>query len=175
MTDVSDNIVPGNNGLRGRIALVTGSGGGRSGGIGAGIARCLGAGGATVIVNDLDEASAQRTVDTLAEIGANGFTAVGDVADSVVASAIIDRVEEEIGALDILVNNAGIVGRSSVVNTSDEEWSRVLRVNLDGLFVISRALLPRMQNRGYGRIINIASIAGIRTSYLGGIAYTASN
>jgi 3-oxoacyl-[acyl-carrier protein] reductase len=160
--------------LDGRIALVTGAGGGESGGIGAGIARCLGASGATVVVNDLTEDAAQRTIDNLAAMGMKAFAAVGDIADSDVVHNMIARIEEEVGPVDILVNNAGIVGRSSVMNTSDDEWRRVLRVNLDAPFMLSREVLPYMRDRTYGRIVNIASIAATRTSYLGGIAYTAS-
>ncbi|GAB92969.1 SDR family NAD(P)-dependent oxidoreductase [Gordonia rhizosphera] len=160
--------------LTGRIALVTGAGGGAQGGIGAGIARCLGLRGAAVCVNDISDETAQRTVDWLTDDGIPAFPVVGNVADSDDASAMIGRVEREVGPIDVLVNNAGIVGRSSVLNTTDDEWSRVLRVNLDGPFVMSRAVLPHMRSRQHGRIVNISSIAGTRTSYLGGIAYTSS-
>lgn len=175
MTGVRLNGAPGPaRTLDGRIAMVTGAGGGEGGGIGAGIARCLGASGAIVAVNDLTDDAAQRTIDNLAAMGVKAFAAVGDIGVPEVAHKMITRIEEEVGAIDILVNNAGIVGRSSVMNTSDDEWSRVLRVNLDAPFMLCRAVLPYMRDRDYGRIINIASIAGTRTSYLGGIAYTAS-
>ncbi|PBC51511.1 SDR family NAD(P)-dependent oxidoreductase [Rhodococcus sp. ACPA1] len=174
MTTPEHNLASPDAPLSGRIALVTGAGGGEAGGIGAGIARCLGAQGATVCVNDIDATSAQRTVDELNTAGVKAFPVVGSVGDSESADAMIRTVEDTIGPLDILVNNAGIVGRSSVANTSDDEWKRVLGVNLDGPFYMSRAALTAMRPRGYGRIVNIASIAGIRISYLGGIAYTAS-
>jgi NAD(P)-dependent dehydrogenase (short-subunit alcohol dehydrogenase family) len=160
--------------LEGHVALVTGAGGGLEGNMGAGIAHCLAARGATVHVNDLTEDRAARTAGELAGKGYDAAPLAGDVSLPGAAADLVGRVEQASGRLDILVNNAGIAGRSAVVDTSDEEWRRVLGVNLDAPFMLTRAALRVMRPRGYGRIVNVASIASIRISYLAGVAYTAS-
>ncbi len=85
----------------------------------------------------------------------------GDVSDSRQVEAAVARATEELGPLDILVCSAGITGASlSTVDVSDEEWRRVMAIDADGVFFSNRAVLPGMIERGYGRIVNVASIAG---------------
>ena len=85
----------------------------------------------------------------------------GDVSDSRQVEAAVARASEELGPLDILVCSAGITGASlSTVDVSDEEWRRVMAIDADGVFFSNRAVLPGMIERGYGRIVNVASIAG---------------
>ena len=85
----------------------------------------------------------------------------GDVSDSRQVEAAVARATEELGALHILVCSAGITGASlSTVDVSDEEWRRVMAIDADGVFFSNRAVLPGMIERGYGRIVNVASIAG---------------
>jgi 3-oxoacyl-[acyl-carrier protein] reductase len=146
---------------------VTGAGGG----IGAGIARGLAERGATVVVNDLDEAAAEAVAGGL---GHGARAHAGDVSDPAVATELVEGTARGLGRVDVLVNNAGILGRSTVEEMPDDEWRRVLAVNLDACFFTSRAALRVMRAAGYGRIVNIASIAGIRVSLLGSAAYTAS-
>jgi 2-dehydro-3-deoxy-L-rhamnonate dehydrogenase (NAD+) len=135
-----------NNGFRGRIALVTGGGSG----IGAATVARLLAAGAQVASLDLAETAPD---------GALGLQ--GDVTESREVDAAIRRAESELGPLDVLVCSAGIPGASlRTVEVSDEEWKRVLAINADGVFWCNRSVLPGMVARGYGRIVNVASIAG---------------
>jgi 3-oxoacyl-[acyl-carrier protein] reductase len=134
------------NGFRGRTALVTG--GGR--GIGA----------ATVV--RLQAAGAQVASLDIADSAPEGALAVeADVTDSRAVEDAVRRVESELGPLDILVCSAGVPGKSlRTVDVPDGEWKRVLAINADGVFWCNRAVLPGMIERGYGRIVNVASIAG---------------
>jgi len=151
-----------------RVAVVTGSGQG----IGAGIARALAAGGAKVVVNDV---AAGRAEAAAAEIVAAGGTAVGvaaDVGTSEGAEALVARALEEFGGLDILVNNAGIARDAWLTKMSEEDWDETLRVNLKSQFLCCRAAARHMQERQYGRIVNVSSRA-----WLGGpgqASYSAS-
>jgi 3-oxoacyl-[acyl-carrier protein] reductase len=138
--------------LTGQVALVTGGGQG----LGAGIARRLHAAGARVAVFDRDGARARSVADEL-----GGLAIVGDVRREPDVADAVWRTEGELGPLAILVNNAGIIGRSDVSwNVGVEDFRAVLEVNVVGTFLFSRAAVPAMLERGYGRIVNVASIAG---------------
>jgi 2-dehydro-3-deoxy-L-rhamnonate dehydrogenase (NAD+) len=130
----------------GRVALVTGG----SSGIGAAVAERL-----------LREGAKVATLD-LAEGGPPGaLSLTGDVRNSEAIQAAVERAETELGPLAILVCSAGITGDSlRTVEVSDDEWRRVLAINADGTFFANRAVIPGMTDRNYGRIVNIASIAG---------------
>jgi NAD(P)-dependent dehydrogenase (short-subunit alcohol dehydrogenase family) len=133
--------VPNRYDLGGRVALVTGA----ARGIGAAAAEELRAGGAKVAVFDRD-APADVT---------------GDISNSADVRAAVDWVEAEVGPIDILVHSAGIPGASArTVDVTDEEWGRVLAINATGSFYAARAVIPGMVERGYGRIVLMASIAG---------------
>ncbi len=130
----------------GRVALVTGG----SSGIGAAVAERLRDEGARVASLDLTEAAPEGVL-----------ALAGDVRDSSQIEAAFTRVEEELGPLDVLVCSAGITGDSlRTVDVGDDEWRRVLAINADGVFFCNRAAVARMEPRNYGRIVNIASIAG---------------
>ena len=130
----------------GRVALVTGA----ASGIGDAVGRRLVAEGAAVASLDL-EPHASEGILALA----------GDVSSSSDVDAAVDRVERELGPLDILVCSAGVPGASlGTLDVPDDEWRRVLAVNADGVFFCNRAAAARMVPRGYGRIVNVASIAG---------------
>ncbi len=130
----------------GRVALVTGG----SSGIGAAVAERLRDEGARVASLDLTDA---------APAGVLGLAA--DVRDTAQIESAFDRVEAEFGPLDVLVCSAGITGDSlRTVDVGDDEWRRVLAINADGVFFCNRAAVARMEPRGYGRIVNVASIAG---------------
>jgi 3-oxoacyl-[acyl-carrier protein] reductase len=130
----------------GRVALVTGA----SSGIGAATATRLAREGAKVASLDLS-ASAPGGV----------LAVVGDVTSSTAVAGAVADVEATLGPIDVLVCSAGIPGRSlRTVEVDDEEWRRVMAINLDGVFFCNRAVIPGMVERGYGRIVNVASIAG---------------
>jgi len=130
----------------GRVALVTGG----SSGIGLAVADRLQREGAKVAAFDLTEGGPD---------GALSLT--GDVRSSVEIDAAVARTASELGPVDILVCSAGVTGDSlNTVDVSDDEWRRVLAVNADGTFYANRAVIPAMTERNYGRIVNVASIAG---------------
>jgi 2-dehydro-3-deoxy-L-rhamnonate dehydrogenase (NAD+) len=130
----------------GRVALVTGA----ASGIGAAVARRLLAEGAKVATFDLNPAGI-----------AGALELTGDVARSADVDAAVAAATEQFGPIDVLVCSAGIPGASlRTQDVSDAEWSRVMAINADGVFWCNRAVAPGMAERGYGRIVNVASIAG---------------
>jgi NAD(P)-dependent dehydrogenase (short-subunit alcohol dehydrogenase family) len=138
--------------LDGRVALVTGGGQG----IGESIARRLALAGARVGVFDRNSDAAERVARDIA-----GLPLVGDVTSEADVAAVLARVLSELGRLDILVNNAGITGRAGRTWELDQaDLESVLAVNLVGPFLCCRAALPTMLKQRYGRIVNVASIAG---------------
>jgi 3-oxoacyl-[acyl-carrier protein] reductase len=138
--------------LDGKVALVTGGGQG----IGAAICRRLAAAGARVAVFDLQGDNAQRVAG---EIG--GLALAGDVTSEADVGQVVARAEKDLGGIDILVNNAGIVGKTApLCELGKTDLERVLAVNLVGPFLCCRAVVPGLVARGYGRIVNVASIAG---------------
>ncbi len=138
--------------VEGRRAVVTGG----AQGIGRAVAERLIAGGATVTLWDRDRGLVERAAE---ETGAS-FVEV-DLTDWAAVRSAAARTEAEMGGVDILVNNAGVAGANATVAEYDvAEWRRVMAVNLDGPFHCCKALVPGMTARGYGRIVNVASIAG---------------
>jgi 2-dehydro-3-deoxy-L-rhamnonate dehydrogenase (NAD+) len=130
----------------GRVALVTGG----SSGIGAAVAQRLLAEGARVASLDLAEQAPEGVVGI-----------AGDVSSSADVEAAVARVTSELGPVDVLVCSAGITGGSlRTVDVGDDEWRRVFAINSDGVFFCNRAVVGGMTERGYGRIVNVASIAG---------------
>jgi NAD(P)-dependent dehydrogenase (short-subunit alcohol dehydrogenase family) len=140
--------------LRGRVAVVTGG----AQGFGRAISERFLKSGARVAIWDHDIALAQKTARAL---GADATAIACDVADPDAVAKAVDATLGGLGQIDILINNAGIAGANAKTWETDvEEWRKVMRVNLDGPFVCSRAVVPHMIDRNYGRIVNIASIAG---------------
>jgi 3-oxoacyl-[acyl-carrier protein] reductase len=140
--------------LTGQTAIVTGA----ATGIGEAIAQRLAAAGATIAVVDLDLAGAGQVA---AALGGGSFAIEADVTQAVSVKAATEEAIRRTGRIDILVNNAGIAGRAaSIWEQRDEDWQRIIAVNLTGVFNFCRAVVPHMRSRGYGRIVNIASIAG---------------
>jgi 2-hydroxycyclohexanecarboxyl-CoA dehydrogenase len=137
--------------LEGRIALVTGG----AGGIGSATCRRLAAEGATVAVTDLELAAAEALA---AEIGGRGYEL--DVRSVESVRAAVEAAERDLGPLDVVVNNAGYDEFGFFVHTDEAMWDRVLAVNLRGVIAVTHAVLPGMQQRGGGRIVNVASEAG---------------
>ncbi len=137
--------------LEGRIALVTGG----ASGIGAATCRRLAGEGARVAVTDMNASGAGEVA---AEV--NGMPYEMDVRDGPGIAAAVKAVEDELGPIDILVNNAGYDEFGFFVNTDEAMWDRVLGVNLRGVIAVTHAILPGMQERRRGRIVNVASEAG---------------
>jgi NAD(P)-dependent dehydrogenase (short-subunit alcohol dehydrogenase family) len=141
----------------GMTVIVTGGGGG----LGLAISRLLAAQGAAVGVIDIDRAHAEEAASQLASIGATAIGVGADVADADEIAAAVGRVERELGDISGLVNNAGIARLGSVHDTDEASWRRVIDVNVNGVFLTSRAVLPGMLARQRGVIVNIASVAGL--------------
>jgi 3-oxoacyl-[acyl-carrier protein] reductase len=140
--------------LGGRNAVVTGG----AQGFGKAITERFAASGAKVAIWDRDTALAEQTAEAL---GADVAVFGCDVSDPADVAKARDATLKALGRIDILVNNAGIAGANAKTWETDvEEWRKVMRVNLDGPFICSRAVVPPMIAQNYGRIVNIASIAG---------------
>jgi len=152
-----------------RVALVTG--GGR--GIGRAIVLRLAKDGVRVAVGARSGEQVQEAAETARAAGASTLALTLDVADAASIAAAVARTVHELGRVDILVNNAGIAESASLARTEPELWERHLQVNVTGPYLLTRAVLPGMLERGWGRVINVASLAGLHGSpYL--TAYTAS-
>ncbi|MEQ9609782.1 MAG: 3-hydroxybutyrate dehydrogenase [Kiloniellaceae bacterium] len=148
--------------LKGKTALVTGS----TSGIGQGIAEALAAEGANIVLNGFGDAAAIETLR--AQIAAdNGVTVTYDGADMSKPAEIARMVkdaEAQFGAIDILVNNAGIQYVAPIEEFPDERWDAVIAINLSSAFHATKAALPAMRKKGWGRVINIASAHGLTAS-----------
>lgn len=135
----------------GRVVVVTGG----ASGMGAASVREFAAEGATVVLVDLDADRAAAVAD---EVGASHI--VGDLGDSAFCDGVVEKVVADHGRLDVLVNAAGTIHRADSLGTSDEDWQRVMRVNVDGMFFLCRAAIPVMAGTGGGAIVNFGSIWG---------------
>ncbi len=140
--------------LAGQTAIVTGA----AEGIGEAVAARLARAGATVAVADRNEAGARASAE---KIGAGAIAVALEVSDRSSVEQMVQTVLDRTGRIDILVNNAGIGGRAAPLwEQTDEHWNACLAVNLTGVFYCCRAVIQHMRTRRYGRIVNVASIAG---------------
>jgi NAD(P)-dependent dehydrogenase (short-subunit alcohol dehydrogenase family) len=155
--------------LTGKVALVTGAGGG----LGTAISKRFAVAGASLICADRDGARAEATASAIAKAGGSARAFRADVGDPVQCEAQVTETVRQFGRIDILVNNAGIALHKLALDTSLEDWDRVLRINLTGSFLTAKAAARHMVKQGNGRIIQIGSISGQRGN-MGGIAYGAS-
>ena len=159
--------------LIGKTALVTGA----SRGIGRGIALCLAKQGADVAVNyHSSEEEAQAVVGEIKKLGQKAIAVRADVSKSDQVGAMVQKVVQEFGRLDILVNNAGVLNFKTLDQMTEEDWDWVIDTNLKGQFLCAKAAVPLMEKNGWGRIINIASIAsgGVGVGYPALAHYCAS-
>ncbi len=139
--------------LKDKVAIVTGAGRG----IGESIALRFAAEGAKLIVNDVSEADAFRTVETIKTKGGQAVAVVGSVASRQVAQKMVDTAVKEFGTVDILVNNAGIIRDAMLHKMTDEQWDQVIEVNLKGVFLCTQCAAQVMREKKYGKIINLSS------------------
>jgi 3-oxoacyl-[acyl-carrier protein] reductase len=155
--------------LAGKVALVTGG----SRGIGRAIALRLAAMGAAVAFCGRDVGALESTLGELRAAGVKALAQRADVTRAQEVAELVSRCESKLGSLSILVNNAGIGLFGPVHERTEKEWDEVLSTNLKSVFLVSRAVIPGMIQRGSGDIINISSLAG-RNAFAGGAIYCAS-
>lgn len=144
--------------LTGKVALVTGSGRG----IGRATAIRLAEAGATVVVNDVgDPEPANGVVEEISSTGRAAAAIMADVSQAEEVNRLVEEARETCGQVDILVNNAGIARDQLLLRMSDEDWDKVLEVNLRSVFLCTRAVLRHMIKQRQGRIVSIASVSGL--------------
>ncbi len=144
--------------LSNRVAIVTGSGRG----IGKAIALKLAEVGAIVVVNDVGEAGPVEAVaEEIRAMSRQSLAILADVSSSADVARLVEETVTTLGKVDILVNNAGIARDQLLVRMTDEDWDRVLAVNLKSVFLCTRAVLRHMMKQRWGRIVNISSISGL--------------
>jgi NAD(P)-dependent dehydrogenase (short-subunit alcohol dehydrogenase family) len=157
-------------GLSGKSVIVTGA----AAGIGRATALLFAAEGAKVVTADLNVEAAKSVVSEIESAGGTAVAVTGDLGDQTVVDEIVASALGTFGGVDVLVNNAGIMdGMAAAADVTDDQWARVLHVNLTAPFLLTRAVLPHMLAAGRGVIVNTASEAALRGS-AAGAAYTAS-
>ncbi|MBS3905704.1 MAG: SDR family oxidoreductase [Syntrophaceae bacterium] len=142
--------------LKGRVSIVTGG----ARGIGKAIALTLVREGVKVAIVDFDQQGAIALRDEIEKIGGEAIAIPCDVSKNGEVQIMVDQVKKAFGRIDILVNNAGIIRRGTIETVTEEDWDRVIEVNLKGTFLCSKAVVEAMKRQGYGKIVNLSSIAG---------------
>lgn len=140
--------------LDGKIAFVTGA----SYGIGYAIASAFAKAGATIVFNDINQELVNKGITAYQADGIDAHGYVCDVTNEDVVNATVKQIEEEVGNIDILVNNAGIIKRIPMIEMSAKDFRQVIDINLNGPFIVSKAIIPGMIRQGHGKIINICSM-----------------
>ena len=155
----------------GKVAIVTGAGRG----MGKATAMTLAHGGAALVVNDINVEWAEQVKGEIEEAGGRAVAYVADVSKAEEVQAMINATINKYGTVDILINNAGIIRSTSPLEEIPlEEWDLMMAVNIRGVFLCTKAVLPIMKKKRSGKIVNISSSAGRSTSTFGGAHYTTS-
>jgi 3-oxoacyl-[acyl-carrier protein] reductase len=155
--------------LEDEVALVTGA----AQGIGRGIALALADAGAKVAVVDISD-KIEEVAEAISAYGSEGLPLKCDVADHEEVMETVRKVFGKYGKIDVLVNNAGIYPAKSFVEMTEADWDTVMSVNLKGVFNFTKAVLPKMMERKYGKIVNLSSVAGEELGYTNLVHYSAS-
>lgn len=140
--------------LKGKVALVTGA----SYGIGYAIAKGFAQAGATIVFNDINQELVNKGLESYKADGIDAHGYVCDVTNESAVNELISKIEAEVGVVDILVNNAGIIRRIPMTEMSADEFRKVIDVDLNAPFIVSKAVIPSMIKKGHGKIINICSM-----------------
>ncbi len=143
--------------LAGKVALITGG----ASGIGRATARLFAREGAAIALADIQADAGQRIADEIVQSGGRAFFEAVDVTRTADCRRLVERAIREFGRIDILFNNAGIIRRTTVLDLSEDDWDRVMAVNVKSIFLLSREVIPHMQKAGAGAIVNTASGWGL--------------
>jgi NAD(P)-dependent dehydrogenase (short-subunit alcohol dehydrogenase family) len=156
--------------LEGKVAIVTGGGSG----IGRATAKLFAQEGASVVVADYQPETGQDTVRAIQDSGGRALFVGVDVSNSAEVGHLVQETLDAYGGIDILVNNAAVVLFGTVLDTAEEDWNRLMSINLTGAFLCSRAVVPHMIGRGGGAIVNVTSSTGAHDAAANSAAYVAS-
>lgn len=156
MTQPANPALNLNDQFTGKVVAVTGA----ASGMGAACAREFAARGATVVIIDVNETGADSVADECGATGIRPTVLTGDVSDSGFCDQAVDAIVAELGSIDVVVNAAGTIHRADSLGTGDDDWRRVMGVNVDGMFYLCRAALRHMTASGGGAIVNFGSIWG---------------
>lgn len=146
--------------LKDRVAIVTGG----AKGIGKAISLKFAEEGCDIVVNAMHIEGAEKVAEDVRALGRHSIAIAADVADSAQVNDMVDRTVKELGKVDILVNNAGGISEATggaIESTTDEDWARIIGINLTGQFLCCRAVVPHMKKNKYGKIVNVSSMGAI--------------
>jgi len=146
--------------LEQRVAVITGS----ANGMGKAMALKFAKEGCAIVVNDLQLDGAQKVADEIKAGGRRAVAIRADISNSKDVKSLIEESIQKFGKIDILVNNAGAAGGGSLEQSDEDEWDKVLALNLKGAFLVCKAAVPHMKKQRYGKIINISSMGAVRPS-----------
>ncbi len=149
--------------LSGKVAIVCGAGAPGDGiGNGRAAAMLLADSGAAVVCVDRDAESAANTAGMISACGGEGISIAADVTSEVGCQAVVEKTMQTYGRIDLLDNNVGVGSRGSIVDDTPENWNRVLKINIDSIYWMSRCVIPKMALNEGGAIVNVSSISALR-------------
>jgi NAD(P)-dependent dehydrogenase (short-subunit alcohol dehydrogenase family) len=143
--------------LTGKVAVITGG----ASGIGRATALLFAREGAAVVIADVNQDASRLVVEEIARAGGRGFVETVDVTRAADCRRLAESTIQELGRIDVLFNNAGIIRRATVLDLSEDNWDRVMAVNVKSIYLLSREVIPHMEKQGGGVIINTASGWGL--------------